>query len=263
MWRRRGQRGSPGAVRDAAWGVEQQADVYEQGRPGYPAELMTLLTAEMALGRGTRVCDLAAGTGKLTRALLADGADVVAVEPVAAMRDGLVRACPGADVREGSAEAIPLPDSSVAIVTVAQAFHWFDTAAALTEIHRVLSPGGGLALVWNRRDTTVPWVKELGDTVQRYSGGKPQGRRDWPAVLAAHEGFGPVREDRFPNSVSHSAESLLARVASMSHVATLGPRRRAKCLRAVRKLVERHPAIAGQETFELPHKTVVYWCRRA
>ena len=91
--------------------------------------------------------DLAAGTGKLTRALLGVGLDVVAVEPQPELRELLVASVGEERVREGLAESIPLPDESVAAVTVADAFHWFDHAAALAEIRRVLRPGGGLALV--------------------------------------------------------------------------------------------------------------------
>ena len=54
-------------------------------------------------------------------------------------------------VRAGFAEAIPLPDSSVAAVTVADAFHWFDPGLALSEIRRVLLPAGGLKIL--HRDT--------------------------------------------------------------------------------------------------------------
>lgn len=99
----------------------------------------------MGVGHSTTVVDLAAGTGKLTRVLVTTGARVVAVEPVPAMRTELSKVVPGVEVLDGTAEAIPLPDASADAVTVAQAFHWFQGAAALTEIHRVLRARGGSA----------------------------------------------------------------------------------------------------------------------
>lgn len=264
MWKRRGR--AAVAEADAAWGVEQQAADYERGRPTYPRPVIDLLVTEIPIHRGTRVCDLGAGTGQLTRALLAEAADVVAVEPVLAMRERLQQACPEADVRDGSAERLPLEDGSVDVVTVAQAFHWFDAGRALAEIHRVLRPGGTLALMWNLRDTSVDWVAEFGNIVHRHSGGKPRGggrRGDWAGVIGTWGGYGHVHEARIPHTVSHNTRTLLARAVSTSHVATLSPRRRARCLRAVQKLTERHPALAGKDTFDLPHETVVYWCRRA
>ena len=110
--------------------------------------------------------DLAAGTGKLTRLLAEGGADVVAVEPVAAMRAVLAEAMPEITVLDGTAETIPLGPASVDAVTVAQAFHWFDAEAALAEIHRVLRRGGGLGLIWNAMDSSPEWVAVLKELVQ-------------------------------------------------------------------------------------------------
>src|SRR5437868_12217076 len=98
------------------------ADVYERGRPGYPPAVVGALAAELGLAPGARVLDLAAGTGKLTRALLAGGLDVLAVEPQAALRDVLARRIGAERVHDGVAEAIPLADASVDAVTVSDAF---------------------------------------------------------------------------------------------------------------------------------------------
>jgi SAM-dependent methyltransferase len=110
---------------------------------------VAFLVERLGLGTGRVVVDLAAGTGKLARQLVPSGARVVAVEPLAELRSLIPE---GIETLEGTAEAIPLPDDFADAVTVAQAFHWFDAAAALGEIERVLRPGGLLALVSNRRD---------------------------------------------------------------------------------------------------------------
>jgi ubiquinone/menaquinone biosynthesis C-methylase UbiE len=77
------------------------------------------------------------------------------------MRATFLAQTPGVEVLDGSDAAIPLDDDSVDAVFAAQAFHWFDPALALPEFHRVLVRGGGLGLMWNERDTSVEWVREL------------------------------------------------------------------------------------------------------
>jgi len=94
------------------------------------------------LREGATVVDLAAGTGKLARQLVTSGARVVAVEPVAAMRDLIPRG--GIDVLTGAAEAIPLPLASADAVVVAQAFHWFNVDAAFATDHAVHLGEGGI-----------------------------------------------------------------------------------------------------------------------
>src|ERR1700737_888482 len=88
-------------------GFARGAEAYERGRPSYPPAAIRWLAARLGLGPQATVIDLAAGTGKLTRQLAATEARVVAVEPVAAMRAAIG---PPAEVLDGTAEAIPLPD---------------------------------------------------------------------------------------------------------------------------------------------------------
>src|ERR687894_1532907 len=91
-------------------GYARAAAAYQRGRPGYPPDAIDFLAARLRLGPGRTVVDLAAGTGKLTRPLLATGAGVVAVEPVAEMRAALPA---GARAVDGTAEQMPLNTGSV------------------------------------------------------------------------------------------------------------------------------------------------------
>ena len=207
------------------------------------------------------VLDLAAGTGKLTVDLLARGANVVAVEPVSEMRAKLT----GVDARDGTAEAIPLDDASVDVVTVGQAFHWFDAPAALAECARVLRPGGLLAMLWNVRDETVGWVRELGEIKDEVDGGPPYRRHqdvDWEAVVAASGRFEGYVEDWFPNWQEATVEIVVGRTASTSWISALPDDRREVVLDDVRALLARHPATRGRDTFWFPHDTVLQRCRR-
>jgi SAM-dependent methyltransferase len=216
---------------EAAIGFARAADAYERGRPGYPDDAVDALVAALP---GRDVVDLAAGTGKLTRKLVARGCDVVAVEPVAEMRAGIA---PPARAVEGVAEATGLPSSSADAVTVAQAFHWFDGARALAEIHRVLRPGGVLALIWNRRRMEDELNVALEALLNPHRGRVPAHRNDsWRAALAASPQFGPVRELEFANEQRLDAAGLADRFGSVSFVASMPAGERAELLRAIRAL---------------------------
>ena len=145
----------------AAAGFAKAAADYSAGRPDYPPEISSWLETELGLSSASKALDLGAGTGRFSAYLGACGAEVTAVEPVAAMREELLRSFPHLKVLAGTATQIPAPDSSFDGVVCAQSFHWFASATALGEIRRVLKPGGALGLVWNMRDETVDWVREL------------------------------------------------------------------------------------------------------
>ena len=234
------------------------ASDYERARPSYPAQAIETLKAEAGIGPGRRVCDLAAGTGKLTRLLVATGAELVAVEPVPGMRAQLAEVLPEIDVLDGTAEAIPLNDESVDAVTVAQAFHWFKFGPALAEIRRVLAPGGSLAILFNQRDERVPWVKTWNDVIEWHS------RRiayyqntDWTALLQdnGYHGVG-YRSTEWNQPLTR--DLLAARVRSVSYIADAAPDVQQDFVDRVLALVE-----GFADTFPLPYVTHVWFARRA
>lgn len=241
-------------------GFGQGAAAYERGRPGYPPELVDLLARELELAPGRTVVDVGAGTGKLTRLLPATGAEVWAVEPVAGMRQQLESLLPGVRSIDAPAEAIPVDDASVDAVVVAQAFHWFDHQRALAEIGRILRPGGGMALVWNVRDGSVPWVAQLSEMIHwhRHDISAYEDRIDWAAVVAESRVFTPLQKSVLHHEQEHDHATLLDRVASVSYIAAMEERDRAAILEQVGELIAPFP-----EVFPLPYRTDVYWCRKA
>lgn len=246
--------------RAASAGFGRGAVAYQRARPGYPDPVYERLVRHHGLGPGAEVLDLAAGTGKFTGGLVARGASVLAVEPVRAMAAELTAVLPGVAVVDGVAEDLPLADGSVDLVTVAQAFHWFDAPTALGEIHRVLRPGGALAMVWNVRDETLDWVRTIGDIGERAGGGRPYDRHtstDWEGLVASAGGWGPVREDWFPNWQSVDAGVVVDRVASTSWISALPDPERAAVLDEVRAVLRTHPATRDRDTFPFPHATVL------
>ena len=134
---------------------------YESGRPTYPPDAVAWLLGTSPL----RVADVGAGTGKLTREVVRQGHDVVAVDPDPGMLAALSLALPGIPTTVGSAEDLPLPDASVDAVTFGQAWHWVDVPTASAEVARVVRPGGTMGLIWNLRDESVPWVAALGEAM--------------------------------------------------------------------------------------------------
>ncbi len=237
-----------------AAGFAEVADAYERGRPEYAPAVVGAIAAELRIPPGATVLDLAAGTGKLTRALLDGGLDVVAVEPQAPLREILAANIGEARVHEGLAEAIPLPDSSVAAVTVADAIHWFEHAPALAEIRRVLRPGGGLAVL-----STVPdwggasWAHEVGTLM---AGLRPEHPHydgpPWQDAVRAAEGWSAPREIRLTSNQPAQAERFVDYIGSISWVAALPEERRTDTLARIEALVS-----AGETPTELPVHVVI------
>jgi SAM-dependent methyltransferase len=216
------------------------AAAYGEHRPSYPEAAVDWLLE----GSGRRVVDLGAGTGQLTRLLLARRLDVVGVEPSEGMRTEFARTVAGGLVLEGSAERIPLPDASVDDVLAAQSWHWADPVVAVPEVARVLRPGGRLGLVWNIRDERVPWVAELGRIM--HQGSEREIESDRPAVGPP---FAPI--ERFDVEWLHrlTAGNLLELVGTRSYILTASEHRRRQVLDEVSAL------IAGRDEIELPYVT--------
>ncbi|MET9020030.1 class I SAM-dependent methyltransferase [Actinopolymorpha sp. NPDC004070] len=218
------------------------ADAYERGRPPYPPEAVTWLVPEHA----TTVVDLGAGTGKLTRALLAPGRTVIGVEPSAGMREQFSQVLPDVPVLEGTGESIPLPDSSVDALVCAQAWHWVDPEVAVPEVARVLRPGGRLGLVWNLRDASVPWVAELDRILRDYAAAPTEDRQ------VEHVGapFGLVERQDFHWSHPMTAGDVMDMIASRSYVITLDSATREELLQRVRELLDTERPTAMPYTTE-------------
>jgi SAM-dependent methyltransferase len=244
----------------AARGYQQSADQYARGRPDYPPEMAGWLRDTLGLHAGATVIDLGAGTGKFTPRLLETGAQVIAVEPVAEMRNKLAAAFPQVETLAGTAESIPLPDASADAVVCAQAFHWFANKQALTEIHRVLKPGGRLGLIWNMRDERVGWVAELGRIANRYEGDAPRYYTgNWRKVFP-FPGFGPLQEQHFSHQHTGTTEDVIInRVKSISFIAALAPEQQALVETQLRNLIASEPELRGKDIVTMPYETAVFY----
>jgi len=239
---------------------------YAEHRPDY-AQAAVRWALELA--SGPRVLDLGAGTGKLTSALVAVGAEVIAVEPDPAMLTELRRAMPMVRAFAGSAEAIPLPDGSVDAVLAGNALHWFDMAIAGPEIARVLAPDGVLAGLWNVLDDRVDWIAGL----ERVSGAAAIGPRDtfssWRAATAelhlAKDGsvgqFGFPEQAEFRHGQRRTADSLVATLATRAGLLVMPGQQQKATLDRIRSFLATRPETACGE-FTLPMLTGVLRAQR-
>jgi SAM-dependent methyltransferase len=221
---------------------------YERHRPEYPEEALRWAANRLGLEERARLLDVGAGTGKLTRGLVALGYEVVAVEPGGPMLEELRKAVPEAEVLEGSAEAIALPDACADAAFAAQAFHWFDRERAVPELHRLVRPGGGLALLWNWWDDRDPLQHELAELIG-YAGHSPFIDEEMPGAPWFRELGRKVVE----STDESSPEELVAMLATTSRFLTADPAEGAGWLREIRERASRYG-----EHFALPKLTYAF-----
>ena len=230
------------------------AAVYERGRPDYPAAAIARIVSKLELRRGRTVLDLAAGTGKLTRLLLPSGANLIALEPVREMRSQLERQVPGVATIAGTAERIPLADGYVDAVTVGQAFHWFKRDDALREIHRVLRPGAGLALIWNARDERHPLQAALSEIIDPLEGDTPRRKQgNWKTLLEESGLFERSERSLFDHVQEVDEQGLVERLLSISFIAAAPEAVRADVEARVRAV-----AREAEHPLRLPYMTELY-----
>jgi len=268
----------------AARGFGAEATAYDRARPSYPPDAISWLTENLHLGPGTRIVDLAAGTGKLTRLLTDIGADLVAMEPVAAMRAKLREQLPQVPVLAGVAEALPLGDRSIDAVLVAQAFHWFDARRAMAEIARVVRPGGHLALIWNARDRSIEWVDQVWSVMDRVERDAPwrddadghgstdaTGSPDATATQRRSErhlagpsdaNWSPWTEGTFFHVQYSTHDDVIDRMRSVSHIAALPPPSQRGVLDEIRNILTEHPQTRQKATVGIPYRVDAMFAER-
>jgi SAM-dependent methyltransferase len=258
-------------VRGDSFGLA--ASTYDRNRPSYPPDAVRWLLGD----QGLTVLDLGAGTGLLTRALLAAGHTVTAVEPDDSMRAQLIEATPQAETLAGSAESIPVDDASVDALVVGHAYHWFDPDPAHAEISRVIRPGGTFGTFWNLRDDDFPWSAELTRILEDEDTGTDvegspaimlhgaldvlRGRNDgaeWLKSPTFGDRFTEIERNFFPNEVEHTPESLLELIRSRSYYLTSDDAKKEEIDRRIEELTSSHPELSGRETFNLPYVTVAF-----
>jgi SAM-dependent methyltransferase len=247
----------------AATGFSRAVAEYDRGRPEAPTAAIDLVRERLRLSAGSRVVELGAGTGKFAHRLAPQVAEYVAIEPLRARRGPLVRA-PGRRLLAlaGTAERIPLTDQVADAVVAVPAFHWFRTREAVPEIHRILRPGGGVGLLWNVRDESVPGMRRVSELLAEYDPGGPRlVRSRWREEFEAFPGFEPLQaaEIRFRHRIDR--DGAIARFTSISFIAALAPDRRTEFAERLRRLLDSDPGLSGRE-IDVPYRCQVFWTAR-
>jgi ubiquinone/menaquinone biosynthesis C-methylase UbiE len=237
-------------VRRLARSFGPVAEVYDRGRPSFPAEAAAWLVGKDA----ATVLELGAGTGKLTAQLVALGHDVHASDPDPEMLAVLRRTLPDVPTSVSTAEEIPLPDRSVDVVVAGESFHWFDHERALPEIARVLRSGGVLAVAWNQRDERIPWVRKLGRILHGQVAHEAVATAS--EVLVQTDLFGFVEEKVFPFWQDVNRESIVDLAASRSYVADLAEAEREAKLAEVLAFYDDYGR--GMDGMQLPYRCECY-----
>lgn len=219
---------------------------YHRLRPGYPpaaVDFLAALARTRARDHEPDCLDLGAGTGLLAVGLLQRGIKVIGVEPDDRMREVLAESIGADNALAGTAEAIPLPDASVDLVTAGQMWHWVDQTPAAAQVARVLRPGGALAICWTLRDDRVPWVRELvrrAELTDSYRSA-PADRLAKLATLPAQ--FAPGQLTEFEFGITTNAAELVAQLGTFATVARHDTAGR---LGSARDFLAANPATAGE-----------------
>ncbi|MGE0698729.1 MAG: class I SAM-dependent methyltransferase [Hyphomicrobiaceae bacterium] len=230
-----------------------KVDAYVAGRPEYPPALLSELPdVDFAI-------DLGAGTGISTEMLTLKAKRVLAVEPVAEMARKIpVDRLPAIQVAIASAEAIPAPDGSAGLVMSATAFHWFDYDAAAAEIVRVLAPGGSLALLWNIRDGSVPWVARFDAVMDACAGDTPrQSTGKWRRIFSDPR-FEHVASKSYQYTQPMPSSGIVARAMSTSFVAALDATGQERVRGEIEAIVASEPSLAGGGPVAFPYVTELH-----
>lgn len=254
-------------LHDAARGYQSGAGLYERRRPGYAPDAIAALVGELRITARTRLVDIGAGTGKLTRQLRNTGAAIIAIEPVAAMREQFRGVLPEVNILGGSAEALPLRDGSVDVGVAGQAWHWFDAASALRELTRVVVPGGGVGLLWYDFDDSVPggaWAAELRAVRDRRAPADvpdPRAGR-WRRPFDDSPHWSSLRERHFRHGQPLPRDGVVERLLSSSCIAVLPQEEQDAVRREVLEILDRHPDTTTRDELVVPYRTELFWAHR-
>lgn len=201
-----------------------RAEDYAKYRPSYPAEAITAILEGLGDPSGLTAADVGAGTGIGSRLVASRSVKVWAIEPNAAMREAATPH-PNVESQAGSSEQTGLLEP-VNLVFCAQAFHWFEPVATLAEFHRILKPGGRVALIWNDRDREDEFTNQYTDVIRQAVDSRYIDRLDRKAsdaeALRQSELFENYRAQHFANTQRLDRIGLVGMALSVSYVPKSG-----------------------------------------
>ncbi|MGF3106161.1 class I SAM-dependent methyltransferase [Rossellomorea sp. DUT-2] len=143
---------------------------YAIGRPSYPSEILKVIR-ELGVNNQSTIADIGAGTGILTHMLGSLECNVLAIEPNEQMLVECRKYCNelnNIQFIKAPAEKTSLKENSVDIITIAQAFHWFDKELCKKEFQRILKENGYVVILWNEMQNDSQFAKEYTTVLNNY-----------------------------------------------------------------------------------------------
>lgn len=198
-----------------------KAAAYSSYRPSYPREVIDLI---FSLVKAPVVADIGSGTGKLAELCLEGARTVFSVEPNKQMRQAaeeILGHHHNYVSIPASAEHTTLADNAVDIITVAEAFHWFDNEATYAEFSRILKPGGYVFLLWNSFGGDE-YDEEMAQISNRYRLNFKRSGYSYEDRAVHLFGEGGYQKAEFDNSIFQTREEFCGGWASASYIPARG-----------------------------------------
>ncbi len=237
-----------------------KSDIYEQARPAYAPALISWLVQTLNLNPDSKIADVGAGTGKLTRQLLELGATVYAVEPNADMRYKaitLLSDYPNFQPIAAPAEHATLPDKSVNLITAASAFHWFDAKAFKKECQRILASDGHVCLIWNHRQldnkVNIGFREIFEKYCPNFSGFSFERQKGHKSMESFFKG--EIVEKCFDNPIQYNQAGFVGRALSASYAIRPDEDGYEEFIAALTTLFEQN---ATNGVIHVPHQSVAF-----
>ncbi len=237
---------------------------YVNYRPDYPPAVLAVLRDICGFTPESVVADIGSGTGIFSEMLLKNGNPVFGVEPNDGMRaaaERLLAGYPRFRSVNGTAEATTLPNGSIAFITAAQAFHWFNRERTRPEFVRILQPGGWIVLVWNvRRLDSTPFLRAYENLLETYGTDYAEVRDKHPDLRQVQNfvGAGTVTLTTLEHRQPFDFDGLTGRLLSSSYVPEPGHSNHAPMLERLAFLFREYQN-AGIVSFD--YDTQVYTAR--
>ncbi|CAG5115227.1 unnamed protein product [Candidula unifasciata] len=261
--------------RQAALGFKTGGDNYDAHRPSYTDESVDLIvseivaTSEAAVGSGLKydVLELGAGTGKLTERLckkLPSHLKYLATEPSENFLEVLKSKGLNVDVAIATADRIPLADNTVGSVVCAQSFHWFSSKDNLDSIHRVLTPGGKLILIWNMKQFSHGWMaafyKQREEVVKKIGGSMKDlvNSMEWRKDIDVSEDFKLLWHRSLPGiNFQGNIEEILSNFTTVSAYQLLSAAERDAFIDQLREILKNWPGL-DLNNITMPYTTELF-----
>jgi len=237
-----------------------KVDYFAKFRPAYPEQIIGLLERKIDFDSSKDIADIACGTGILSRLFLTNGNLVFGVEPNEEMRlkseKDLSKFLNFISV-SGTAENTALADKSVDIITVGQAFHYFDLKVIKKEFKRILRKDGYVIIVWNERKNSTQFMKDLNNILKSLNQEYEEAEKNLidKKLLNTFYNEENLESGSFPNFQTLDLNGLKGRVQSITYVPESGDEHK-RIMNEVKDVFDKYN---NGNLVKMEYTTKVFW----